>query len=130
MARVRDDEDLKRRSGLPELETLISDRILTRKEQLISGDLVADLTHMLRDNQSALENQKASLVEEMDALEAHKTDRTALAELAERTRKDYDYYTRKLITLRSSRRLMESQGEVLEKNHQPWAVRRALHHHP
>lgn len=115
MARVREDEGLRRRSGLCELESLISDRILTRKEQLVSGDLVADLTRMLRDNQSALESQKASLIEEKEALEAHRTDRTSLAELAERTRRDYDYYTRKLITLRSSRRLMESQGEVLKE---------------
>lgn len=115
IAQIREDAALRRRSGLAELESLISDRILTRKEQLISGDLVADLTRMIRDNQSALESQKASLHEEMEALEAHKTDRTSLAELAERTRRDYDYYTRKLITLRSSRRLMESQGEVLKE---------------
>jgi len=87
-------------------------------------------SRMLRDNQSALENQKASLVEEMDALEAHKTDRTALAELAERTRKDYDYYTRKLIYAALQPPADGIPGRGARENHQPWAVRRALHHHP
>lgn len=115
LAHVRDDEALRRRSGLLELETLISERILTRKERLISGDLVADLARMLRDNRAALGAQQDALREEIEALDAHRTDRTLLAQLAERTRRDYDYYTRKLITLRSSRRLMESQGEMLKE---------------
>ena len=40
-------------------------------------------------------------------------DRAALKRLADRTQKDYDFYYKKLITLRSSRRLMQSQGAIL-----------------
>jgi signal transduction histidine kinase len=41
-------------------------------------------------------------------------DKAALSRLAERAQKDYDFYYKKLITLRSSRRLMDSQGEMLK----------------
>src|SRR5690606_39169913 len=34
---------------------------------------------------------------------------------AERAQKDYDFYYKKLITLRSSRRLMDSQGAMLKE---------------
>ena len=113
LARIRDDASLRQRSGMAQLEELVSERILGRREQLISGELVTDLSRMLRDNQAALEGQQASLDSELELLEAQGTDRKEVAELAEKTRRDYDFFNRRLITLKSSRRLMISQGEVL-----------------
>ncbi len=115
LGRIRDDDALRRKSGLAQLEELVSERILGRREQLISGELVSDLRSMIRDNQADLENQQASLDAELELLEAQGTDRQEISELAEKTRHDYDFFNRRLITLKSSRRLMASQGDILRR---------------
>jgi hypothetical protein len=56
-----------------------------------------------------------SLKEEMQACSGVKVDKKAVRQMADRAQQDYDFYYKKLITLRSSRRLMDSQGETLKQ---------------
>jgi len=114
-ARVRKDDGLLERSNLAQLEQLIIRRILTHKEQLITQSLINDLLGMLQNSQAAMRTRLDSLKEEVQACSGTTVDKKALKRLADRAQKDYDYYCRKLITLRSSRRLMESQGEPLKQ---------------
>ncbi|MCK0106933.1 dynamin family protein [Marinobacter sp. S0848L] len=113
LARVRNDSELFGRSNLGMLEKLIVQRILTHKEQLITQHLISDLLGMLQNSQAAMQYRLKSLEEEHAACTGSALDKPALARLAERAQKDYDFYYKKLITLRSSRRLMDSQGEIL-----------------
>ncbi|MDX1635093.1 MAG: dynamin family protein [Marinobacter sp.] len=114
LARVRKDDALFRRSQLPELERLIIDRILMHKEQLITQSLINDLLGMLQNSQAAMQTRLDALEEELAACSEVHMDREALRRLADRAQQDYDFYYKKLITLRSSRRLMQSQGEMLK----------------
>ncbi|PVY76968.1 replication fork clamp-binding protein CrfC [Tamilnaduibacter salinus] len=111
--RVRDNQSLFDHSGLGNLEDLIVDRILQYKEDLITQSLINDLVGMLQNSQAAMQSRLSSMREELDACREHRVDREALKRLAERSQQDYDFYYRKLITLRSSRRLMQSQGDLL-----------------
>ncbi len=113
VAKVRGDDSLRRRSQLPALEKTIIDRILIRKEQLITQNLVSDLLGMLQNSQAAMQSRLKGMHEELSAISGKSMDKQALQRLAENTQREYDYYHRKLITLRSSRRLMQSQGEIL-----------------
>lgn len=113
LARVRNDAELFGRSNLGLLEKLIVQRILTHKEQLITQHLINDLLGMLQNSQAAMQYRLKSLEEEHAACTGSALDKPALARLAERAQKDYDFYYKKLITLRSSRRLMDSQGDIL-----------------
>ncbi len=113
LARVRKDEVLLQRSQLPALEQLIIDRILMHKEQLITQSLINDLLGMLQNSQAAIQSRLDGLQQELAACSETHMDQDALRRLAERAQKDYDFYYRKLITLRSSRRLMQSQGDIL-----------------
>lgn len=115
VARVRKDSDLFDRSNVGQLEQLIIQRILMHKEQLITQSLINDLLGMLQNSQAAMQYRLDSLEEELEACAGVTMDKAALGRLAERAQKDYDYYYKKLITLRSSRRLMDSQGELLKK---------------
>jgi len=115
VARVRKDEDLFARSNIGNLEQLIIQRILMHKEQLITQSLINDLLGMLQNSQAAMQTRLGSLEEEFQACSGVTMDKAALSRLAERAQKDYDFYYKKLITLRSSRRLMGSQGEMLKK---------------
>ena len=115
LARVRDNEALFQRSNLPNLEQLIIDRILIHKEQLITQSLINDLLGMLQNSQAAMQHRLDVLEEELDACQETHIDREALRRLADRSQQDYDFYYKKLITLRSSRRLMQSQGATLNQ---------------
>ncbi len=112
-AKARNDDKLLDRSALPGLERLLVDRILRQKEELITHSLISDLLGMLQNSQAAMQARLASLEEEYQACSGQSVDRAALRRLADRAQTDYDFYYRKLITLRSSRRLMQSQGEIL-----------------
>ncbi|MEC7814872.1 MAG: dynamin family protein, partial [Pseudomonadota bacterium] len=115
LARVRQDTPLFERSNIGQLEQLIVQRILMHKEQLITQNLISDLLGMLQNSQAAMQYRLESLEEERQACAGTTVDKPALNRLAERAQKDYDFYYKKLITLRSSRRLMESQGEMLKQ---------------
>src|SRR5690606_25728809 len=103
------------RSNIGKLEQLIIQRILMHKEQLITQNLINDLLGMLQNSQAAMQYRLDALEEERQACAGATLDKAALSRLAERAQKDYDFYYKKLITLRSSRRLMESQGDMLTK---------------
>lgn len=115
VARVRKNDELFNRSNIGQLEQLIIQRILMHKEQLITQSLINDLLGMLQNSQAAMQYRLESLEEELQACAGVTMDKAALGRLAERAQKDYDYYYKKLITLRSSRRLMDSQGDLLKK---------------
>jgi dynamin family protein len=114
-ARVRKDEALLQRSNLAQLEQLIIQRILMHKEQLITQSLINDLLGMLQNSQAGMQSRLDALKEEMQACSGVTVDKKALRLLADRAQRDYDFYYKKLITLRSSRRLMDSQGETLKE---------------
>ncbi len=113
-ARVKQDDNLFERSNLGQLESLIIQRILMHKEQLITQSLINDLLGMLQNSQAAMQNRLDALEEEMQACSGSTVDKTAIRGLADRAQRDYEFYYKKLITLRSSRRLMDSQGEMLK----------------
>jgi hypothetical protein len=115
IAKVRDDTALQQRSLLPELEQLIIDRILVQKEHLLTHSLINDLLGMLQNSQAAMQARLVNLEEELAVRQDANIDRAALKRLADRVQKDYDFYYRNLITLRSSRRLMQSQGDILTR---------------
>ncbi|PSF12325.1 GTPase [Marinobacter fuscus] len=115
LARVRKDDQLFDRSNIEQLEQLIVQRILVHKEQLITQSLINDLLGMLQNSQAAMQHRLEDLEEERLACSGSTLDKAALSRLAERAQRDYDFYYKKLITLRSSRRLMASQGDMLAK---------------
>lgn len=117
--KVRDDKNLLSRSRLPELEDLISKRILAQKERLLTHTLVADILGMLQNSQAILQGRVELLKERLEELSARGVSKEFLKELTERTQEDYDYYYKKLITLRSSRRLMQSQARILDNLFRP-----------
>ena len=114
VARIRKDNDLFTRSNIGNLEQLIIQRILMHKEQLITQSLINDLLGMLQNSQAVMQTRLESLEEESQACSGTTMDKAALARLADRAQKDHDFYYKKLITLRSSRRLMGSQGDMLK----------------
>ncbi len=115
IGKVKGDHSLYEKSALPELERLISGRILAQKEQLITKTLINDILGMLQNSQAILSARTQSLNDQLEEYEGKGVNKELLKNLTDKTQQDYDFYYKKLITLRSSRRLMKSQGEILQK---------------
>ena len=115
IGRVKKDDLLLQKSALPKLEKLISKRILAQKEALIYEVLIGDVVGMLKSSQSILNERLAGLYQRYDGLTSGNVSSDQLQVLADKTHKDHDLYYKKLITLKSSRRLMQSQGEILQQ---------------
>jgi hypothetical protein len=115
IAKVKSDNQLLLRSQLPVLERLISERILAQKEQLITKTLVNDILGMLQNSEAILGARLQSLEDQYNDSLHKSVDKDLMFSLSEKTQKDYDFYYKKLITLRSSRRLMKSQGDILTR---------------
>lgn len=114
IGRVKKDDLLLQKSALPKLEKLIAKRILAQKEVLIYEALIGDVVAMLKSSQSILNERLAGLYQRLEGLTTNNVSPDKLQALADTTHKDHDLYYKKLITLKSSRRLMQSQGEILE----------------
>ncbi len=115
MAKVKGDDTLIQKSELPYLENVIAQRILVQKEALICNDFVADLQHMLHGSMALLNQRLASMHERLEALEQPASNKKMLGDLAKQSHEEHERYYKKLITLKSSRRLMNSQGEILQQ---------------
>lgn len=113
IGKIKGDQALYKRSALPELEALISERILAGKEQLITQTLLNDILGMLQNSQAILSARMQSLTDQLDECKDKGVNKDLIKNLTAKTQADYDFYYKKLITLRSSRRLMKSQGKIL-----------------
>ncbi|MFT5717754.1 MAG: GTPase SAR1 family protein [Oleiphilaceae bacterium] len=115
IGRVKKDDLLLQKSALPKLEKLISKRILAQKEALIYDTLIGDVVGMLKNSQSILNERLSGLYQGIESLTTSNVSPDELQTLADKTHNDHDLYYKKLITLKSSRRLMQSQGEILQQ---------------
>ena len=134
IGKIMQDEALVKRSELPYLEGIIVQGILEQKETLICDDLIADMQQMIHGSMAILNQRLASMYERVEALEISETSKRNIAELAKRSHTEHERYYKKLITLKSSRRLLHSQGEILQQQISPLRykaimkkTRRALH---
>ncbi len=113
IAKIKGDHALMARSLLGSLENLLSDRILAHKEKLITQTLINDIIGMLQNSEAILGSRRTQLEDQLNACDHKKIDKDLMTSLVTKTQEDYDFYYKKLITLRSSRRLMKSQGQIL-----------------
>ncbi len=113
LGKVKKNPELETRSQLPVLEALISERILAQKEQIITTNFINDILGMLQNSQAVLHSRLNNLSQQFAACEDKKINPDLMQHLAKKTQQDYDFYYKKLITLRSSRRLMKSQEQIL-----------------
>ena len=115
IAKVKKDHALLQRSAFQKLEKLISKRILSQREETIYRDLIRDVKKMLQGSQAVLNNRLTLLYDRHDEMSKNIHNPESLKRLANQTQTEHEEYYRKLITLKSSKRLMESQGEILQQ---------------
>lgn len=119
LGKVRNEPERLVRSRITDLERLLSERILAQKEKLLGRALLDDILELLQGSQQILEDRLKTLNGRLAELNGSSPSKDVLRELTERTQDEHLYYNKKLITLRSSRRLMKSQARIFEKLTEP-----------
>jgi hypothetical protein len=115
IAQLNDDAALHNRSALPKLENLILSKILGQKEKLLHEALIDDVSSLVGNSQKVIRHRIERLSNDLERSLARNVDGDSLKQLAEQTQADHAQYFQKLVALKSSRRLMNSQGDILQE---------------
>ncbi|MAM88524.1 dynamin family protein [Allohahella sp. A8] len=119
IGRTQHDAERVAKSRIDELETLLADQILNRREQVIQDSVMQDVLSMIHNSQAVLRDRRDMLEDRLEKFRASTVSKDFLGDLSLKTQEDYDYYYKQLFTLRSSRRLMKSQAAILNSMIEP-----------
>ncbi|MAR90784.1 MAG: GTPase [Pseudomonadales bacterium] len=102
------------RSFLPELEELLSNDMMRRKEHLIQKSVIRDIHAMLHGSRKTLLRRRESVQAELKVLRAEESDRKVqLDKLLATARHEQAFYHKKLILLKSSRKMILREGSAM-----------------
>ncbi|MCG8670430.1 MAG: dynamin family protein [Pseudomonadales bacterium] len=115
VAKADKDTDRLEQSNLPALEKLLSEDITRRKELILKNKVVKDALTMLHGSRKMLKRRRENLLEQIEVLETSAEDRKQkLEQLESQTKTEQAFYHKKLIMLKTSRKVIERDGaEVL-----------------
>lgn len=98
-------------SCLPELEELLSNDMMRRKEHIIQKNVIKDIHAMLHGSRKTLLKRKEALQKELRATKADESTRKEqIQELLSHARHEQGFYHKKLILLKSSRKMIMREG--------------------
>ncbi|MCG8316442.1 MAG: dynamin family protein [Pseudomonadales bacterium] len=114
VAKAEQDNERLEYSNMPALERLLSLDITRRKEIILKTKVVKDALTMLHGSRKMLKRRRDNLLEQIDILESGVEDRKQkLQDLENQTKTEQAFYHKKLIMLKTSRKVLERDGAVM-----------------
>lgn len=114
IAKVRDDQELLKRSRITALETLLCEGIALQKERLLNEQVVQKILSLLHSNQHLLGLRLDKAREQQALLSGNTADNQRLLfELTERTKIDHQLHQKRLVGLKTNQRLLATHTEPL-----------------
>ena len=114
LAQVEGNMQRLERSQLPALEELLSNDMMRRKEHLIQKAVIKDIHAMLHGSKKTLLRRRESALEELRLMKSDESDRKAkLDDLLQTAKNEQAFYHKKLILLKSSRKMIEREGGMM-----------------
>lgn len=99
------------KSFLPELEELLSNDMMRRKEHLIQKSVIKDIHAMLHGSRKTLLRRRETVLKELKVMKAEETGRKEqLDALLNHARHEQGFYHKKLILLKSSHKMIQREG--------------------
>jgi len=117
LARVKEDDSLFDRSGIPELEHALSQDVLPEKHHIISDNVIAEISHMIENDRETLLTRHQMTQrqrEELQALCGKNAD--VIMHLLKKTREEQNVYNKNLSNLKTSRRVLDNYTRKLLYN--------------
>ncbi|MDX1693535.1 MAG: dynamin family protein [Ketobacteraceae bacterium] len=114
VAKADKDTDRLAQSNLPALEKLLSVDITRRKELILKNKVVKDALTMLHGSRKMLQRRRENLLDQIEILSSSAENRKQkLQELENQTKTEQAFYHKKLIALKTSRKVMEREGKEM-----------------
>jgi len=114
LARIREDSDLERRSGIRRLEDHLSTCVVENRRDLIMNDFIAGVLHAIQSLENIIESRckrTQKLIHSLHEM-ANRSD-SAVAHLLRETRRDKKRYQASVEAYRESRREFKEHGRIL-----------------
>ncbi|WP_231876968.1 hypothetical protein, partial [Oleiphilus sp. HI0067] len=112
-AKVKQDDALGQKSGLQKFENLLIEQLVNERECLLYSSAISDISSLVQSSEKVIRHQLVRAKEHLLAHERNEDAESSLNDIADQTQQDHAEFYRKLVALRSSRRLMMSQKEIL-----------------
>lgn len=114
MAQIEGDIKKLDESYLPELEDLLSNDMMRRKENFIQKSVIKDIHGMLHGSRKILMRRKETQQEELHVLQSEESERKGeLENMLAKARKEQGFYHKKQILLKSSRKMIGREGILM-----------------
>ncbi len=114
--RIQNNDKRLRQSSILALETLLAKELVSRQEQMINRYIVQPLVEALGNSRAVLQKRQKDLTSyQCRMTSTQKGNRYMISELTARTREMHSMHHRRLIDIKSSRRLITRQAESLNR---------------
>ena len=111
LAKITNDQQGLEKSNLPALESLLSEDLTHRKELILKNKVVKDIVTMLHGSRKMLKRRRESLMEQIDTFKGNFEDcKQQLEDLQNHTKAEQAFYHKKLIMMKTSRKVVERDG--------------------
>ena len=120
LGRIHHRQDTIDNSGILALERLLSKELIYRQETLINERIVDKLVTLLNNSRSILRTRHNDLISQQCRLNnSRKDNHYLICDLTSRTKELHNLHHRRLLALKSSRRLVLKQGDALMRACRP-----------
>jgi hypothetical protein len=110
LARVKDDDALLERSGLPALEASLSDDVLPRKQDLVRESIVSRIGTMVESTRGVLVERLSSINEQLDELRSLSgKSADVLMDTMQKLRTEQSIYQKDVENFQTSRQVLKRQ---------------------
>ncbi|HVL00649.1 MAG TPA: dynamin family protein [Dongiaceae bacterium] len=114
LAQVEGNMERLQKSQLPALEELLSNDMMRRKELLIQKSVIRDIHAMLHGSKKTLLRRRETTLEDLRVMKSDETNRKEqLDNLVNQAKAEQGFYHKKLILLKSSRKMIEREGGIM-----------------
>ncbi|KZZ57274.1 hypothetical protein A3762_01235 [Oleiphilus sp. HI0125] len=114
-AKVKQDDALGQKSGLQKFENLLIEQLVNERERLLYSSAISDISSLVQSSEKVIRHQLVRAKQHLLAHERNEDAESSLNDIGDQTQQDHAEFYRKLVALRSSRRLMMSQKEILHE---------------
>lgn len=114
LAQVSGNQARLQKSQLPALEELLSNDMMRRKELLIQKSVIRDIHAMLHGSKKTLLRRRENALEELKVMKSDESNRKEqLDNLVTHAKAEQGFYHKKLILLKTSRKMIEREGTLM-----------------
>ncbi|HHH43033.1 MAG TPA: hypothetical protein ENK49_02755 [Gammaproteobacteria bacterium] len=114
LGKIRNDTQLLNKSRLPELEKFLAETVLPAKQEIVRGNLVAQIGGLVDDNLQRLEEQRNTMTRQLTELRSLRgKNADVIMHLMAKSREEQAAYLRNVESFQNSRRLLQNQARSM-----------------